>query len=90
MLPFQDREFPDYTVRIFNRLIPEEELKWHIDEEDRWISPLGETDWLLQFDNKLPQRLKQGEAVFIPKGLYHRVIKGKGNFVITIRKSGSQ
>lgn len=87
MLPFQDREFPDYTVRIFNKSIPEEELKWHIDEEDRWISPLGETDWLLQFDNKLPQRLKQGETVFIPKGLYHRVIKGTGNFVITIRKN---
>ena len=86
MLPFEDREFPDYTVRLFNELIPEEELKWHIDEEDRWVSPLGETDWLLQFDNQLPQKLKQTETVHRPKGVYHRVIKGTGNFAIAIRK----
>lgn len=87
MLPFEDREFPEYTIRIFREWCKEEDLQWHWDEEDRWISLLGQSDWKFQFDNHLPFYLKQGEPLFIPKGVFHRIIKGTGSFVITIRKS---
>jgi hypothetical protein len=35
-------------------------------------------------DNKIPQKLIVGEKYIIPKGEYHRVIKGDGNLVVKI------
>ena len=83
MLPFeQSRVGKNKVVRTFADDVPEEELKWHRDAEDRVVRVIGETDWGIQFDNRLPQRLK-GEVV-IPAGVYHRVIKGTGELRVEI------
>ena len=55
-------------IRIFNQNTPEDEFVWHKDREDRLIDPVKETDWLL----------------FIPKGVYHRLIKGTGDLSLKI------
>lgn len=43
-----------------------------------------ETNWMIQFDNELPKKI-QGE-ISIPKGIYHRVIKGSGDLEIELIK----
>lgn len=42
------------------------------------------TDWLIQLDNKIHQNI-EGE-IFIPKGMYHRLIKGTNNLKIKLIK----
>lgn len=86
MYIYTDQNFLDYTIRTFAEIIPEEELKWHWDEEDRLINPTHDTDWQFQFDDKLPMRMSSNEQIFIPKGVYHRIIKGTGDLSLKIVK----
>ena len=71
-------------LRVFSEDTLEEELKWHWDEEDRSITPIGETDWEFQMDNKL-RRAIRGE-IFIPAGEWHRLIKGTGDLMLRVHK----
>jgi len=71
-------------VRTFSANTPEEYFKWHWDEEDRLIEPMGVTDWLFQFDNELP--IKIYTQIHIPRGVIHRIIKGSGDLVLKINK----
>ena len=74
-------------IRIFSSDIPEEELVWHRDREDRVVIPLNINDWQLQFDDQLPIYLKDLKEYTIPKGVFHRVIKGKTPLVIKLIKN---
>jgi hypothetical protein len=84
-LPFsEEMKETNEFIRIFKRDIDEKSLVWHRDREDRIIESIGETDWMIQLDNELPKSLNQ--KVFIPKGVYHRVIKGTNNLKIKLIK----
>ena len=37
-------------------------------------------------DNGLPEKLTPFKEYFIPKGVYHRVIKGEGELVVLIEE----
>ena len=78
-------ESGDRIVRKFDQNIDPEELMWHRDERDREVTIIGETDWLFQLDNELPQPMKG--TIKIPKEVYHRTIKGTGDLVISILES---
>ena len=67
-----------------------DELKWHFDELDRNVKVIKSNGWQLQMDNDIPKQLKEGQTVFIPKGVYHRVIKGKGDLVVEIKEIDNQ
>jgi hypothetical protein len=41
---------------------------------------------MIQFDDELPEVLEEGKEFFIPKGLYHRVIKGNADLVVLIEE----
>ena len=84
-LPFDEKIEEGYRERTFNESLDEMDLKWHWDEQDRLVSPTHKTDWMFQFDNELPIRLKEGEEIFIPKGRYHRVIKGTGDLKVKVK-----
>jgi len=85
ILPFNEKEISNNVfIREFSQNINSQDLTWHIDPEDRIIEPLYETDWLFQFDNELPIRIF--EQIRIPKGVYHRIIKGSDNLVIRVIK----
>jgi hypothetical protein len=85
MLPFQEDKIAENTfIRIFPEDTPELSLKWHWDEEDRIIEPVGPTNWLFQFDNQLPTEINN--QIFIPKGVIHRIIKGTGELKIKVIK----
>ena len=85
MLPFKEEVMSDNVfIREFKQNTDSGEFMWHRDREDRIIESIGETDWMIQLDDELPKVI-QGE-VFIPMGVYHRVIKGTGDLKIRLQK----
>ncbi len=88
MLPFQENKLSDNTfIREFKQDTDSGDFMWHRDHENRIIESIGETDWMIQIDNELPKQIS-GE-VFIPMGIYHRVIKGTGDLKIKLIKNPS-
>ena len=86
MKPYKDLEITDqYILREFNDSVDPIELLWHRDNEDRTIEIVGETDWAIQLENKLPTSLN--DRIFIARHEWHRVIKGTGNLLLKIYKS---
>jgi hypothetical protein len=86
-LPFSEEiKGKNNSIRIFRSDVDEGSLMWHRDREDRIIESIGETDWLIQIDNELPKVI---DKVFIPMGVYHRVIKGTGDLKIKLIKNPS-
>jgi hypothetical protein len=85
MMPFQETKISDNVfIREFNQNTDSEEFVWHRDRESRVIESIGDTDWCIQLDNQLPIKI-EGE-VFIPMGVYHRLIKGTGDLKIKLIK----
>jgi len=84
-LPFLEKKLKNSRIREFSEDVTSEELKWHFDEEDRMVKPLHKTDWMVQIDNEFPQKLTENSEIFIPKGIYHRLIKGNGNLKVKVR-----
>ena len=84
-LPFKEEKISENAfIRTFYQDIESRELQWHRDYEDRIIEPIEETDWKFQLDNELPIKIEG--KVFIPKGVYHRIIKGTGDLKIKLEK----
>jgi hypothetical protein len=84
-LPFQETKISDNTfIREFSQDTDSGEFMWHRDFESRVIESIGDTDWGIQLDNQLPMKI-EGE-VFIPMGVYHRLIKGTGDLKIKLKK----
>jgi hypothetical protein len=73
-------------LREFKESIESEELKWHMDQEDREVKIIESNGWKLQLDNQLPILLEEGKTYFIEKYNFHRVIKGSGNLIVEVKK----
>lgn len=87
-LPFQESQITgEISVRKFSADIDRTELTWHRDDEDRLVESLGQTDWLIQFENCLPRVLNG--PVFIPKSEWHRLLQGTGDLTVQITKKGT-
>ncbi len=87
-LPFKEEIISNNTfIREFKQDTDSGDFMWHRDHENRIIESIGETDWMIQIDNELPKQIS-GE-VFIPMGIYHRVIKGTGDLKIKLIKNPS-
>ena len=85
LLPFKQIIKNGYKYRTFNESVGDDELKWHRDETDRKVTILESNNWLFQMDNQLPVTLNEGDVLLIPKGEYHRIIKGHGNLKIKVK-----
>ena len=84
-LPFQETKLDNNVfIREFSDNTDSGEFMWHRDREDRIIESIGKTDWLIQIDNELPKEINK--EVFIPMGVYHRLIKGTGDLKIKLIK----
>jgi len=84
-LPFHEEKITDNTfIRTFYEDVDSGELSWHRDREDRIIESIEETNWGFQLDNQLPKRIEG--KIFIPKGTWHRAIKGTGVLKIKLHK----
>jgi hypothetical protein len=84
--PFTQETFDGKILRTFSSEVNEDELKWHYDLKDRKIQIIKGDNWELQMDKELPERLTPLKEYFIPKGVYHRVIKGQGDLVVLIEE----
>ena len=82
MKPYTQNQNGNIIDRKFTQDINDDELVWHRDRRDREVTVLEQTDWQFQFDNELPQLLK--DVIFIPKNTYHRSIKGTGELNVHI------
>ena len=82
MKPYTQNQNGNIIDRKFTQDINDDELVWHRDRRDREVTVLEQTDWQFQFDNELPQLLK--DVIFIPKNTYHRLIKGTGELNVHI------
>jgi len=83
-LPFEEITETDRRIRIFKFDTVSEELKWHRDEDDRYVELIEESDWQFQFDDDLP--IKFPKRLIIPRMMWHRVIKGEGDLKIAISR----
>ena len=84
--PYSDLEVTDsYIIREFSQDIDPIELLWHRDDENRTVEIIGKTDWMIQLENQLP--ISINEPIFIPKHMWHRVIKGTDSLRLKIYKS---
>jgi hypothetical protein len=84
-LPFQETNLSESEfIRVFSQETDSGDYFWHRDREDRIIESIGDTDWMIQIDNELPKVIEG--KVFIPMGVYHRVIKGTGDLTIKLIK----
>jgi len=85
MLPFKEIKIGNNTfIREFSQDTDSGEMMWHRDREDRIIETIDDTDWMIQLDDELPKKI-EGE-VFIPMGVYHRLIKGSNDLKIKVIK----
>ncbi len=80
--PFHEVLEENKRIRTFSPDSRPHDLVWHVDDTNRRVIPLNENDWLYQEDNKLP--VKIDHEIIIPKGLYHRIIKGTTELKIEI------
>ena len=74
----------EYIIREFDENIDPIELMWHRDDENRTIEIIGDTDWMIQLEDKLPTSMN--DSIFIPKHAWHRAIKGTGKLKLKIYK----
>jgi len=84
--PFLQEESNGKLIREFSEHVDSSELVWHRDRSDRYISVRSGKGWLLQLENRLPKKLVEGDDYFIPKGTYHRVIKGHSKLIVEIEE----
>jgi len=83
--PYKDiKTTKKFIIREFNENVNPIELKWHRDKESRLVKIIGKTDWKIQLENQLPSSING--PIFIPKGEWHRLIKGKGTLLLKINK----
>ena len=84
--PFSEELIDNKLIRTFDPDVADEELVWHRDLEDREIIVIQSGEWGYQLDNQLPLPLEDGQVLFIPKMLWHRVLKGNKKLIVHIKK----
>ena len=85
--PFEEQQVDSQLfIREFSADVDEMELIWHTDREDRIVNVIEGNGWKFQFDEHLPFEMIDGIDIVIPKGVIHRVIKGKGPLKIKVFK----
>ncbi len=84
--PFQQQNIEGKIIRTFFPDAEEEELKWHQDLKDRKVTIIEDGGWQFQMEDSLPSKLSVAEQIYIPKFVWHRVIKGSGKLVVKIEE----
>jgi hypothetical protein len=84
---FNQEQLSENTFfRTFTEDISKDQLVWHYDLKDRYMTVILASNWMFQFDDELPIKLEDNQKLFIPKLKYHRIIKGDGELKIKIEE----
>jgi hypothetical protein len=86
MTPYTQKIDNGKIFRTFSPDVEDEELKWHQDLKDRKVTIIESGDWSFQMEDSLPNKLQNAEQIFIPKFVWHRVIKGNSNLIVEIEE----
>jgi hypothetical protein len=84
--PFQQENINGKIIRTFSPEVDNDELKWHQDLNDRKITVIEDGGWSFQMEDDLPNKLSITEQFYIPKFVWHRVIKGEGTLIVEIQE----
>ena len=85
--PFSEKRIQkNKFIREFKESVNTGELVWHQDREDRVVVVESSNGWKIQYENKLPVELRDGDILYIKAYTYHRVIKGSGNLKVVVEK----
>jgi hypothetical protein len=84
--PFEQIEKEGKLIRTFNPDVDSEELKWHQDLKDRKVTIIESGGWSFQMEDELPTKLQNAKQIFIPKLVWHRVLKGNNKLVVEIEE----
>ena len=84
--PFEQIELNNKKIRTFSPEVEDDELKWHQDLNDRKVTILESGGWSFQMEDELPTKLQNAKQIFIPKLVWHRVIKGDNKLVVEIEE----
>lgn len=75
-LPYKKISLQEHEqVRLFEKDVDSEELKWHRDREHRIVKHVSGEGWLLQLDDSLPTPISPGASYQIPAGVWHRILR---------------
>jgi len=86
MKPYQEIQQGEITIRTFKKDVQDDELVWHRDKEDREVRIVKGIGWQFQREDHLPILLKAGDIIQIKKEEWHRIIKGRTDLIVEIRK----
>ena len=86
MTPYTQKIESGKIYRTFTPDVDSEELKWHQDLKDRKVTIIEDGGWQFQIEDGLPNKLSVAEQIFIPKFVWHRVIKGTSNLIVEIEE----
>jgi hypothetical protein len=85
MLPFLEKYIEgEEFIRVFSQDSESEDMVWHRDLEDRIIESFDQTDWMIQIENRIPEKISN--SIEIKSGVWHRLIKGSGDLTLKIIK----
>lgn len=84
--PYTDSLESNIKVRVFKSTLNESELKWHRDENKRYIKIVSGHNWKIQLEDNFPFTLIEGKTYFINSQKWHRLIKGQGDLTIKIKE----
>ena len=84
--PFEQEITEGKIRRTFSPDVESEELKWHQDLKDRKVTVIEDGGWSFQMDDSVPNKLSNARQIYIPKLVWHRVIKGTGTLIVEIKE----
>jgi len=84
--PYNQKVINNKIIRTFEKNVLSLHLILHRDKQDRYVKILEGVDWQLQFDNRMPEKLVVGKIYYIPRMMYHRIIKGTKDLVLEIEE----
>lgn len=76
----------DTIRRAFTVNVDSDELVWHRDKNDRYVTVIKGGGWKFQEEDELPITLTDGMCLYIPKERYHRVHKGSDELIVEIKE----
>jgi quercetin dioxygenase-like cupin family protein len=86
MNPYQEIQQGAIAIRTFKKDVQDDELVWHRDRENREVRVVKGNGWQFQREDHLPILLKEGDVIQIKKEEWHRIIKGRTDLIVEIRK----
>lgn len=86
MNPYKENKIGNTIIREFDPKTPSIDFVWHRDKKSRRVTVVEGIGWEFQMDNELPQKLKVGDVIDIPKETYHRVKQGQTKLIVKIEQ----